>query len=200
MKKGFTQSGFTLIEIMIAVFILSIAIVGTYGAFSIMVTLTTNASDRLIASYLAQEGIEIVRNIRDTNWLANDPDITFNSNLADENINCENGCEADYTSSPYKGVNYLSQWVSGNPGGSFLNLDANGFYSYSPCDNLDSRYSINPEFCQTNFKRKITITLIGNGKAMKVVSKVYWKEKPNILNSNLTYPSIEVEEILYDWY
>lgn len=190
------QKGFTLIEIIISIFIISIAIVGVYGAFSIMVILTTNASDRLTAAYLAQEGIEIVRNIRDTNWLIGEP---FNAYLADNNANCEAGCEAEYTSSPYQGINLLSQWASGinnDPGGVYLNIDANNFYSYSTAG------AVTP----TNFKRKITITCLPdladcqNATAIKVISQVYWKEKPSILSSSVTYPFVKVEEILYDWY
>jgi prepilin-type N-terminal cleavage/methylation domain-containing protein len=195
------QKGFTLIEIIIAVFILSIAVVGTYGAFSIMVTLNTNASDRLIASYLAQEGIEITRNIRDTNWLVGNSLDTFSSYLVNGDPDCQNGCEVDYKTSPYNGI-YLGLWTSGtspDPGGRFLNIDKDGFYSYQNCPTGE-------ESCATKFKRKITVTCLPsasdceNATALKVISQVFWKEKPNILNPNLTYPSIQVEEILYDWY
>ena len=63
------KKGFTLLEVITAIFILT---VGVGGALSLMNQTLSTASiieQRLIASYLAQEGIEIVRNIRDTNWL-----------------------------------------------------------------------------------------------------------------------------------
>ena len=63
------NKGFTLIELVISIFLLCFVIIGVYNAFSIIVILTSDTSDRLTATYLAQEGIEIVRNIRDTNWL-----------------------------------------------------------------------------------------------------------------------------------
>lgn len=61
--------GFTLIEAVIAIFLLT---VGTVGSFSLIQKVTSFASvssSQLAASYLAQEGIEIIRNIRDTNYL-----------------------------------------------------------------------------------------------------------------------------------
>lgn len=54
---------------MVAIFILT---TGTIGAFSLIrntLTFTNVTSSQLTAAYLAQEGIEIVRNIRDSNWL-----------------------------------------------------------------------------------------------------------------------------------
>lgn len=65
------KKGFTLTEVMIGMTILTIAIV---SATSLLVGLIgTNQSNMhtLQANYLAMEGIEGVRNIRDTNWLHN---------------------------------------------------------------------------------------------------------------------------------
>ena len=102
------KRGFTIIELMISIFILSIAIVGVFGAFSVVVVLTSDASSRLTGSYLAQEGVEIIRNIRDTNWLSTTA--TAPVNWDDNLSNCfpvnGNGCEVDYTSTvpvPYSG-------------------------------------------------------------------------------------------------
>lgn len=185
------EKGFTLIEIIIAVFILSIAIVGVYSAFSIIVILTTSSSDRLTATYLSQEGMEIIRNIRDTNWLTcDDPTIcSFSSYLADVDTDCSTtGCEADFTTSPSPdNASRLTQWPSTSDG-NYLNIDVGGFYKYS-IDGTPSK-----------FKRKLTITLLNDDHAMKVISEVIWNEKPNILNSNPTQPSVKTEEILYDWY
>ena len=64
------NKSFTLIEVTVAIFLLT---VGTVGAFSLIqrtIVLSTIGAAQLQATYLAQEGIEIVRNIRDSNWLA----------------------------------------------------------------------------------------------------------------------------------
>lgn len=63
------MKGFTLIEIIVATFLLT---VGTIGGFSLIqktISFTSISSSQLTAFYLAQEGIEIIRNIRDTNYL-----------------------------------------------------------------------------------------------------------------------------------
>ncbi|MEK7503365.1 MAG: prepilin-type N-terminal cleavage/methylation domain-containing protein [Patescibacteria group bacterium] len=63
------SKGFTIIEIVMALFLLT---VGTVGAFSLIqktITFSSITSSQLVATYLAQEAIEIIRNIRDTNYL-----------------------------------------------------------------------------------------------------------------------------------
>ena len=66
------NKGFTIIELIISIFILSVGLVGVFNALSVVTVLTAGSADRVTATYLAQEGMEIVRNIRDTNWLAMD--------------------------------------------------------------------------------------------------------------------------------
>jgi len=65
-----TMRGFTLIETMIAVTILTIAIAGPLMTANRSIVAAQSARDQLTASYLAQEGIEHVRAIRDNNYLA----------------------------------------------------------------------------------------------------------------------------------
>lgn len=71
--------GFTLIEALVALVLIAIAT----GPVLILATSAVNVSSRiehnLIASNLAQEGIEVVRNIRDTNWLNGS---AFDNNLS----------------------------------------------------------------------------------------------------------------------
>jgi len=60
--------GFTLIETLVALVLITMAM----GPVFILATSSVNVASRiehnLIASNLAQEGIEVIRNIRDTNW------------------------------------------------------------------------------------------------------------------------------------
>ncbi len=66
MKKISTQSGFTLLELVISFGVMSIVLFGVVSAF--MTSIRANASqiDQFLAYNLAQEGLEGVRNIRDT--------------------------------------------------------------------------------------------------------------------------------------
>jgi prepilin-type N-terminal cleavage/methylation domain-containing protein len=60
---------FTLIETMVAVTILTLAIAGPLFTASRAIVAAQNARDQLTASYLAQEGIEYVRMMRDDAYL-----------------------------------------------------------------------------------------------------------------------------------
>ena len=58
-----------MIEVVSTIFIITVGAVGVFGLVYQTFVFTTVAPPKLTAAYLAQEGIEIVRNIRDTNWL-----------------------------------------------------------------------------------------------------------------------------------
>lgn len=173
------SAGFTLIELVVSIFILVVAIIGIYNSFSTIVILTSGASSRFTAAYLAQEGIEIVRNMRDNNWLNSE---TWSNGL----LGCENGCEADYKTDTLMSANagltpfgdtYLK--IKNDP-----DITKNVFYSYNSSSS----------FTATKFKRKITITPNAtNQDVLKVSVLVTWMEKDEPF-------SITVEEYLYDWY
>jgi len=154
--------GFSLLEIIIAVFVVIVGLLGTYGVFSRMISQTSSISSRLTAIYLAQEGIELVRNIRDGNWIEGE---NWDSGLAD---GLAIGESKDYI------IDYDDPGLSDFED-KFLNLDANGFYSY------------NPSAGTTKFKRKITITKIGVDE-LKVSVMV---DHPDT--------SVVVQEHLYNW-
>lgn len=181
LKKNKNNKGFTIIELIIAIFILSFSIFGVYSAFSVVIVLTHGASDRFTAAYLAQEGLEIIRNVRDTNWIDGAVDWTHGIQ------GFHNGCEADYTTgTDAPGAKPFTPWVGGPSGGNYLSVDSGGFYSYD-------------HGTETKFKRKITIDLLSDY-IIKVSVLVTWEEKPNILNPTGELGSIEAEETLYDWY
>lgn len=176
----------------ISIFVLSVGIIGAYTAFSVMLIFTTDSADRLTATYLSQEGIEIIRNVRDANWVnAGVPTSNWLYGLVSSNSgpDCTQGCEADYTTAPLNGLP-VQQWVSP---GDYLYMSSSGnstgFYSYNATNGKP-----------TKFKRKITITPYANGYAVKVVSQVFWDQKATILNASLSQPYVTTEEILYNWF
>lgn len=67
-KKNY-QRGFTLVESMIAVGLIVTGVMGVLTLISRSLGFSGLAFNRLVAANLAQEGVEVVRNIRDTNWL-----------------------------------------------------------------------------------------------------------------------------------
>jgi len=187
-----------------SIFVLSIAVVGIFNAFSIVTILTSDSSDRLVAAYLAQEGMEIVRNIRDTNWLNMDTCISETCLYHwDDGLNLSScsstGCEADYNSTVLSGSF-----------GSYLRIDpfkfdsaGSGFYNY---DVMGS---------ETKFKRKIKVSQVADADItdeealdhiIDVIVEVTWDKKATLLNSKGAagdcgpYNCITTEEVLYNWY
>lgn len=70
-KLSKNTGGFTLTEVMIGIMILTVAIVSATNLLVGLISTNQNNVTSLQAYYLAQEGLEAVRNIRDTNWLHN---------------------------------------------------------------------------------------------------------------------------------
>ena len=174
-----TGRGFTIIEASISIFMLAIALIGAYNAFTVMDILTSSSSDRFVAAYLAQEGMEIIRNIRDTNWIESED---WQTGLT----GCESGCEADYKTFGDDNTPLVA-WNDGT----YLKIDDDGFYNYT-------------NGSDTKFKRKIIIepmeTTGGTEDIMRVEVTVYWDQKSNILFGSENENSITVEEYLYNWH
>ena len=173
-KKIKGSKGFTLLELLIAIFIITMGLVGTMSLIQQATVQISISSPKLIASYLAQEGIEIVRNIRDTNWL---------KARENESIKWDDGIAAGDWEADYNENQTLSMSYTGR----FLSIDADGFYSYSGTT-------------PTKFKRKIRIfdktdlsnPPDGNPDILKVSVLIEWSDKGK------TY-QVAAQENLYDW-
>jgi prepilin-type N-terminal cleavage/methylation domain-containing protein len=159
-------TGFTIIEIIITVAILSFGILGIYGFLQPASVLTGRLPLNAAAVYLAQEGMEIVKNIRDNNLKSS---VGWSNGF---NI-CQTGCQLDYkTKTSVEGFpNQLKAYDDNN----FLNTNSDGFYSY------DSGIS-------TKFKRKVTIVQPSGGSAnvLKVNVLILWNHN----NQSLQYETI----------
>lgn len=147
-QKDFYRRGMTFLELMVAISVLIVGISGTVGLISMTISAAATTTSQLKAAYLAQEGIEVVRNIRDSNWVKGD-DWLMNINT---NCTC---CEVAYNLST----------ITPCPGGVPQRLTyTGGFYGYAPGGE------------ETIFSRKIE-TSIGADGHLRVKSTVYWDEK-----------------------
>lgn len=109
------HKGFTLIETLFAVLIFSTALISLMAISGRGVSATNIAKQQIVAQYLAQEGIEVVRNIRDSNFISNNP-------------NWLDGID-DCTSSNPCNVVYGSQAPTvSSQTSSIVFQDANGFF------------------------------------------------------------------------
>lgn len=123
----------------------------------VLITLTVNSTktsrSKIIAINLSQEGLEIVRNIRDNNWLAG-----YRSPL-----NWRQGLGPGNYRAVYDKAGLLPYAAVA------LDRDTGGFYFYT--DQGARAGSV-----ATPFQRTITIEHIDNNQ-IKVVSEVTWSER-----------------------
>src|SRR3989344_4014155 len=81
------SKAFTLLETLVAVTLLTVAIAGPFAVAERSFVAAAGARDQLIASYLAQEGVEYVRAMRDSTYLAavrdGKSDLTFTAFYTD---------------------------------------------------------------------------------------------------------------------
>jgi len=97
--------GFTLVETLIALFIFSLSVVVVMAVLSTGISGTTYARNKVIATYLAQEGIEYFRNMRDTSMLYTDDKKGWNNfivKLEEGRCNIQNGLGCWFDNEIYK--------------------------------------------------------------------------------------------------
>lgn len=82
MKIIFKKNGEALIEALIAITIIVVGLLGMYSLLARSLSLTRVVTDRYVAANLAAEGIEVVKNLIDTNVLELKP---WNENMATGN-------------------------------------------------------------------------------------------------------------------
>lgn len=148
------NKGFTILEVIIAGFVLVIGVVGVAGLVVRSTSTTVSIENQITAWYLAQEGIEIVRNIRDTNFLMSGVGVVWDAQGLDS---CTNGCGADYNDSLVSpALATIKLWRDDTLG-----------WQYDGFGN------------ETIFQRKFTITKPNDDKQMEVRVEVSWTEKGN---------------------
>jgi type II secretory pathway pseudopilin PulG len=165
------SGGFTVLESIVAIMVLSLSISGVFSAVQTGLSQASIAKDEVKAFYLAQEAVEIIRNKRDTNQLARINVGTGNwlAGIAQNNTDpCWFGktCRVDA-----KSFNLVD--CSTDPGGVCPVLKQNSstfLYNYDLVNP-----ATNPA---TNFKREIQIEqVIGNSDEIAVTVRISWTTK-----------------------
>ena len=162
------KDGFTLVETLVALFIFSVSVITTMSVVSGGIANTNYAKNKVISEYLAQEGIEYVKNLRDSSVLyTTDTQTGWNDFIKKlNNAGCTvNGCyfnndESTFsTNNPIMGITFL-ECLSGICPDFYYN-ESTGKYSYT-----GTNASI--------FSRKILIQQIDNDD-IKIISQVTFK-------------------------
>lgn len=147
-----SSRGFTLVEVLVALTILTVGLIPAFQQATTAISLSGSIRNSLIASNLAQEGLEVVRAIRDANWFADQP---FNQGL-------DGGTPGfDYI--------YLVQYDSRAP----IPIGSNPPLKFDSASGL-YQYTTGTD---TIFHRAIYAQPDPTGASMKIVSQVSWIEK-----------------------
>jgi len=151
------KKAFTLIEVIVAISIFLIGIVGVYAVIPRIIAIGQANTLRFMASQLGREGIEIVRNIRDTNSLkGNDFDEGLNDGVWRVQYN------KDFLLSP-----------SDEP----LKIDGNGFYNYDSGSLTNFKRKVTLSHPTADSLRvKIEISWPGKGSPLQLEEILYdWR-------------------------
>lgn len=184
------RRGFTLLEVIIAVSLIMIGLTATLFLITKTVSQMSVFPSELIAAYLTQEGIEIVRNIRDTNWLEQKVDLSnpWDEGLVPPDIDCSvTSCRADYTATTTTNPPHPTFSTVGGGIVATLKFDSSsGFYNYTSGD-------------LSKFARSIKIVpvdldlpLDGVNDVLEVTVTVTWSEKGEPYSHT-------AQEKLYNW-
>lgn len=142
------EAGLTLIEALVTLVVLSFGLIPSLAILSSSTRISTLIKNNLIAANLAQEGVEIIRSLRDSNWFANLP--------------FDNGLVGEWR------VEWNTNWSSNLP-------QAIGSHPYLKFDPNTGTYNYSTG-ADTSFKRSVTVTKVVHpcDCELKVVSKVEW--------------------------
>lgn len=174
--------GFTLLETMIAVTLLSVAIVAPMTLTAQSLGSAYYARDQVTAFYLAQEALETIRDVRDNNILANSQGTS---------VNLLNGIPST-NSQPFRvdARDNTMTLCSSDPGGICLPLQTDG-----------TLYGYNSGWTTTQFTRTVIACFVQSGGTcnntpsdeVKITATVSWR------SGGLQLRTVNVSENLYRW-
>jgi hypothetical protein len=161
------QKGFILPDVMIAVFVTSGALIAIVAAMLPAIRLESSKRDEIIAMGLAQEGIEIVRNIRDNNWKQC-------KDASDATVRCtqSGAVHKDAFDAPFPQTTPVRPCITG------LDYAYDGSAALSPvaCNNrtplVRNRNGFYTTATSAKFKRQIRIVSSDGGERQTVTSTV----------------------------
>lgn len=152
MKIIKNNSGISILEVVVAMMIITMGMVGVLSLVIQNVEAQYINKNILMASGLAQEGLELVRNARDLNWLT--PGNVWNQNIVGDGT---------YTMD-YGGLASIRMAINSlDEAGARLYINGNGLYTHTSSGNTP-----------TNFYRLITV--VDNTTYLDVKCAIRWKD------------------------
>ncbi len=191
-SKKQLHRGFTLVETLLAVLILTMAIAGPLTIASKGLQLTLIARDQVMAGLLAQDALEYVHFVRDTNKLNNQNWLAGFNGVSNNHTTNLTGGQADCTGGNHCTIDSLADQVT-YCGTSLAQCASSYLYFNSSGGNYTYQTSGNT---RTIFSRTISITTPspgGNASEADVVVVVQWKDIGGVTRS------LELRNALLDW-
>lgn len=168
-QKVKNNNGFGILEIIISIFIISMAFIALLSLTGQNIQAQNTNENSLVASQLAQEGLELVRNQRDDAWFDHEDYDKYIYKAGDLTFTI------DYTANA---ADYSAETI--NDEAARLFIDASGNYAH---DNSGTA---------TPFYRLITISTDDESKYLEVECEVKWNERGK--DNEYT-----VKTLLYAW-
>lgn len=179
------QKGFTLVEAMVAISILSLAVTGPLIIAQKGIDSAIYARDQITAFYLAQEAVEYIRNARDTNRITGASWLNGLSNCIDSGSGQRCTVDAQYTD--FTNTSAIASCPSGVC--PVINFNSsNGLYGYTS----------GSSWANTVFTRTVSIDTRGDtvnspAKEAVISVKVSW-------TTNLSFAqSFTVKEYIFNY-
>lgn len=209
-NNGQKQNGQSLIETIVAIYLLTMALTTGLGLAIYAYSLSGVSQSEIVASNLAREGIDVVRMMRDSNWLAGDASgVAANNLTACADLGAKSCYPNAFTGPAYSladgnwraDFNVTSKVWSLALGNYNLFLQSDGTYtSTDPGNGTISNYAR-----QINISRNTAAPYTANNPELIVTSVVAWRGKKCTTFTNedpltlATTCKVSVEEHLTNW-
>lgn len=172
LKVSNNNKGFTLVESLVAIAILTVAILGTFTAVQGSLRSSSMVKDRIIAFYMTQEAMEYIKNIRDENILLS---------IATPSTNWLKGLSAVSTDPCWYGVAGVGQKTCRIDVGAASPNNIVACSGSCPVLNRSSTtdllgYTSGTGWVPTNFTRSIQLTNVANNEVAVTIT-ISWTAK-----------------------
>jgi hypothetical protein len=175
----YSKKGFSLLDVIFAIGICIIGLVGILGLLRYVILAGRLSADRFVATNLAEEGIELVVAFRDNNWLSGAPSWSQGLSSGEYQVQYKDNSLTLTSDTPL------------TP----LRIDAQGFYNYdSGTATIFTRriliYSPPSPYCASLFS--LSVNSVPDDENFCVVSEVTW---PTTYGT----ASAVIEDRLFNW-
>jgi len=177
------QSGFTLLETIVAIFILSLAVVGFLSVMTRGISIGSYAKDEMIASFLAQDAMEYIRAKKNENILQA-PGVSWLDGTRQGGAPCDGGesCGVDTTVESLPGPQY--RFIK-----RCTQLPTNGCALWYNTNSGAYGHNNGAGWIQTKFGRTVTMNEIVDNREVQVVVTVSFPQG-NVTKSTVFYQNM----------